>query len=60
MKVSRGNCLLGIADSKQKDVFHEGRQGKSLSFGELLIAAGISGMPAAYLTTPFGKLRVAA
>lgn len=36
-------------------MFNEGKRGKSLSFGELLIAAGISGMPAAYLTTPFGK-----
>jgi solute carrier family 25 aspartate/glutamate transporter 12/13 len=34
------------------DVFHEGRHGKQLSFGELLLAAGIAGMPAAYLTTP--------
>jgi solute carrier family 25 aspartate/glutamate transporter 12/13 len=29
----------------QKDVFNEGKQGKTLSFGELLIAAGVSGMP---------------
>ncbi|WWD17746.1 hypothetical protein CI109_102187 [Kwoniella shandongensis] len=36
----------------KKDVFHEGRRGKVLSFGELLMAAGIAGMPAAYLTTP--------
>ncbi|WRT64290.1 uncharacterized protein IL334_001221 [Kwoniella shivajii] len=36
----------------KKDVFHEGRRGKVLSFGELLTAAGIAGMPAAYLTTP--------
>ncbi|KAL7424767.1 mitochondrial aspartate-glutamate transporter agc1 [Cryptotrichosporon argae] len=36
----------------KKDVFHEGRRGKVLSFGELLIAASVSGMPAAYLTTP--------
>jgi len=36
----------------KKDVFHEGQHGKQLSFGELLLAAGIAGMPAAYLTTP--------
>ncbi|GFZ43677.1 Aspartate-glutamate carrier 1 [Saitozyma sp. JCM 24511] len=36
----------------KKDVFHEGKRGKVLSFGELLLAAGIAGMPAAYLTTP--------
>ncbi|WVQ70836.1 hypothetical protein IAR50_000361 [Cryptococcus sp. DSM 104548] len=36
----------------KKDVFGEGRRGKVLSFGELLMAAGIAGMPAAYLTTP--------
>ncbi|WWD09554.1 hypothetical protein V865_007681 [Kwoniella europaea PYCC6329] len=36
----------------KKDLFHEGRRGKVLSFGELLTAAGIAGMPAAYLTTP--------
>lgn len=36
----------------KKDLFHEGRHGKRLSFGELLLAAGIAGMPAAYLTTP--------
>ncbi|WVF70310.1 hypothetical protein IAT40_005099 [Kwoniella sp. CBS 6097] len=36
----------------KKDLFHEGRRGKVLSFGELLMAAGIAGMPAAYLTTP--------
>ncbi|AAW42258.1 mitochondrial inner membrane protein, putative [Cryptococcus deneoformans JEC21] len=36
----------------KKDVFHEGHHGKVLSFGELLAAAGIAGMPAAYLTTP--------
>ncbi|ORY32278.1 putative mitochondrial inner membrane protein [Naematelia encephala] len=36
----------------KKDVFNEGRRGKHLSFGELLLAAGIAGMPAAYLTTP--------
>lgn len=33
-------------------MFHEGVQGKQLSFGELLSAAAIAGMPAAYLTTP--------
>jgi hypothetical protein len=42
----------GRADVSQKDVFHEGKRGKVLSFGELLLAAGIAGMPAAYLTTP--------
>jgi solute carrier family 25 aspartate/glutamate transporter 12/13 len=36
----------------KKDVFHEGLDGKKLSFGELLLSAGIAGMPAAYLTTP--------
>ncbi|EIW72497.1 hypothetical protein TREMEDRAFT_41792 [Tremella mesenterica DSM 1558] len=36
----------------KKDVFHEGRRGKVLSFGELLISAGVAGMPAAYFTTP--------
>lgn len=36
----------------KKDVFHEGYNGKHLSFGETLAAAGIAGMPAAYLTTP--------
>ncbi|KAK1926724.1 putative mitochondrial inner membrane protein [Papiliotrema laurentii] len=41
----------------KKDVFNEGKRGKSLSFGELLIAAGISGMPAAYLTTPFDVVK---
>lgn len=34
---------------KQKDVFREGHHGKVLSFGELLLAAGIAGMPAAYM-----------
>lgn len=36
----------------KKDVFHEGRRGKELSFGELLLAASVAGMPAAALTTP--------
>ncbi|KAJ6520104.1 mitochondrial inner membrane protein [Mycena sanguinolenta] len=36
----------------KKDVFHEGYNGKELSFVELLLSAGIAGMPAAYLTTP--------
>ncbi|OCF54221.1 solute carrier family 25 (mitochondrial aspartate/glutamate transporter), member 12/13 [Kwoniella mangroviensis CBS 10435] len=44
-------CLPRYAHLK-KDLFHEGRRGKVLSFGELLTAAGIAGMPAAYLTTP--------
>ncbi|KIM47475.1 hypothetical protein M413DRAFT_439135 [Hebeloma cylindrosporum] len=34
------------------DVFQEGYNGKRLSFLETLAAAGIAGMPAAYLTTP--------
>lgn len=42
----------------KKDIFHEGRRGKQLSFGELMLAAGISGMPAAYLTTPAGALQL--
>lgn len=36
----------------KKDVFHEGYNNKKLSFWETLGAAGIAGMPAAYLTTP--------
>lgn len=36
----------------KKDVFREGYNGKQLSFLETLAAAGIAGMPAAYLTTP--------
>ncbi|KAM0793053.1 hypothetical protein ACM66B_000540 [Microbotryomycetes sp. NB124-2] len=36
----------------KKDVFHEGRDGKVLGYGEALAAASIAGMPAAYLTTP--------
>ncbi len=36
----------------KKDVFHEGRDGKKLGYGEALAAAAIAGMPAAYLTTP--------
>ncbi|PPQ63823.1 hypothetical protein CVT24_009773 [Panaeolus cyanescens] len=36
----------------KSDVFHEGYNGKKLSFLETLAAAGIAGMPAAYLTTP--------
>ncbi|KAJ7597398.1 mitochondrial inner membrane protein [Mycena floridula] len=36
----------------KKDIFHEGYNGKQLSFLETLGAAGIAGMPAAYLTTP--------
>ncbi|KAJ7751204.1 mitochondrial carrier domain-containing protein [Mycena maculata] len=36
----------------KKDIFHEGYNGKQLSFIELLASAGIAGMPAAYLTTP--------
>ncbi|KAF8346951.1 mitochondrial carrier domain-containing protein [Amanita rubescens] len=36
----------------KKDVFNEGYHGKHLSVLETLAAAGIAGMPAAYLTTP--------
>jgi len=36
----------------KKDVFHEGRNGKKLGYGEALAAAAIAGMPAAFLTTP--------
>ncbi|KAF8808133.1 mitochondrial carrier [Phlegmacium glaucopus] len=36
----------------KSDVFHEGYNGKRLSFLETLGAAAIAGMPAAYLTTP--------
>ncbi|RDB28374.1 Calcium-binding mitochondrial carrier protein Aralar1 [Hypsizygus marmoreus] len=36
----------------KKDLFHEGYNGKQLSFMETLAAAGIAGMPAAYFTTP--------
>lgn len=36
----------------KRDVFHEGRDGKKLGYGEALAAAAIAGMPAAYLTTP--------
>jgi len=36
----------------KKDVFHEGYNGKKLSFMETLASAAIAGMPAAYLTTP--------
>lgn len=36
----------------KKDTFHEGVNGKRLSFGETLAAAAISGMPAAFFTTP--------
>ncbi|KAL1706195.1 mitochondrial carrier domain-containing protein [Schizophyllum commune] len=36
----------------KKDVFHEGYNGKQLSFLETLSAAAIAGMPAAYFTTP--------
>ena len=38
-------------------MFQEGYHGKQLSFGELLIAAGVAGMPAAYLTTPFDVVK---
>lgn len=36
----------------KKDVFHEGRDGKKLGYGEALAAAAIAGMPAAYLCVP--------
>lgn len=36
----------------KKDVFHEGKGGKKLGFGEMLASASIAGMPAAFLTTP--------
>ncbi|SPO32072.1 related to calcium-binding mitochondrial carrier protein [Ustilago trichophora] len=36
----------------KKDTFHEGKDGKKLGFGEMLAAAAIAGMPAAFLTTP--------
>ncbi|KAK9900131.1 mitochondrial carrier [Cystobasidium minutum MCA 4210] len=36
----------------KKDLFREGENGKTLSFMQTLTAAGIAGMPAAYLTTP--------
>ncbi len=36
----------------KKDTFHEGLNGKKLGFGEMLAAAAIAGMPAAFLTTP--------
>lgn len=41
----------------KKDVFKEGKQGKILSTGELLMAAGIAGMPSAALTTPFDVVK---
>ncbi|CAD6587414.1 MAG: mitochondrial aspartate-glutamate transporter agc1 [Cyphobasidiales sp. Tagirdzhanova-0007] len=36
----------------KKDIFRDGENGKKLSFLETLSAAGIAGMPSAYLTTP--------
>jgi len=36
----------------KKDTFHEGKNGKKLSFGEMLASAAVAGMPAAFLTTP--------
>ncbi|KAJ9102397.1 hypothetical protein QFC21_002797 [Naganishia friedmannii] len=62
MHVIRSLGLLGLyqgasaclaRDIPFKDFFGEGHQGKQLSFGELLLAASIAGMPSAYLTTPF-------
>ena len=39
----------------KKDIFRDGENGKKLSFLETLSAAGIAGMPSAYLTTPAGE-----
>ncbi|KAI0785337.1 mitochondrial carrier [Irpex lacteus] len=36
----------------KKDIFHEGYNGKQLTFLETLASAAIAGMPAAYFTTP--------
>ncbi|KAJ3065055.1 mitochondrial aspartate-glutamate transporter agc1 [Podochytrium sp. JEL0797] len=36
----------------KKDVFHEGKNGKKLSVGELLVSGAVAGIPAAYLVTP--------
>lgn len=36
----------------KKDTFGEGKNGKKLGFGQLLLSASIAGMPAAFLTTP--------
>ncbi|KAJ3030034.1 UNVERIFIED_CONTAM: mitochondrial aspartate-glutamate transporter agc1 [Siphonaria sp. JEL0065] len=36
----------------KKDVFHEGKNGKKLAIGELLVSGAIAGIPAAYLVTP--------
>ena len=36
----------------KKDLFNEGRDGKRLGLGELLISGAVAGMPAAYFTTP--------
>lgn len=49
--------FTGYAHLK-KDVFREGENGKKLSFFETLTAAGIAGMPAAYLTTPADVIKV--
>ncbi|KAK4683810.1 hypothetical protein P7C73_g6410, partial [Tremellales sp. Uapishka_1] len=48
----KGATACICRDVPFKDVFNEGKQGKVLGFGELLTAAAIAGMPAAYLTTP--------
>ena len=50
--------FTGYAHLK-KDIFREGENGKKLSFFETLTAAGIAGMPAAYLTTPAGACHAA-
>ena len=34
------------------DVFHEGRNGKKLGYGETLLAATLAGSPSAWITTP--------
>lgn len=50
---SQLTILLGCRHAHlKKDIFHDGRDGKVLSYGEALAAAAIAGMPAAYLTTP--------
>ena len=36
------------------DVFHEGRNGKKLGYGETLLAATLAGSPSAWITTPAG------
>ena len=38
------------------DVFHEGRNGKKLGYGETLLAATLAGSPSAWITTPAGAI----